>query len=405
MKRIRVFNYRERGDWMIENVKKTMRKISNMPVKGKVKIELFDELTGEKLEEISGENFISKNVHRYWMLQMKEIFNGGMGLNKTFKPNINYFNTMFLSAEAYAEDINQVDVLDKIVGYANTEYVGTDTFRGSLNKTESYVNDERFHYVFDFPTQAANDVPIQSIFFSSDLGESGYFRRSSLQMNSFGFGKKKQLEALYPLAVDDKYIYTSKDKKIYITDKNTFELIKEFDVLSGIYDFSAIECANGILYGFYRFDSYGVYRIDLDGTQTLIKTLDFRPGSSARYYDGKFYILEYGTKNIRVTDMNFNTIDIMSISDRYFCIYKGHFLHDYENTIRTLNGDLIGVWDIGTARSLATDGTYIYASYGDGFKVLDIRTLGSRYLLESPVVKTSTNTMKITYDFILPPIF
>lgn len=52
------------------------------------------------------------------------------------------------------------------------------------------------------------------------------------------------------------------------------------------------------------------------------------------------------------------------------------------------------------------DSTKMYLkTSNDNMLVLPKIYIGSRSLLESPVVKTETNTMKITYDFILPPIF
>src|SRR5690606_37275248 len=129
--------------------------------RGKIKVELFDDLTGRKIEEIKTENFIAKGIDYLYHLAMISIFTdgrytGGFNAYDSFNDPFQY---MILTDASHTEDpANEWVVKGKQIGFAHTNqtYSGSDEYRGSYNAGESFTNREQVHVVIDFPTHAGN---------------------------------------------------------------------------------------------------------------------------------------------------------------------------------------------------------------------------------------------------------
>ncbi|MCX7904153.1 MAG: hypothetical protein N2486_06545 [Caloramator sp.] len=154
---------------------KTIRQIKekdNIGIKGKVLVEIFDAKTNKKVKEAYTENIIPDLFFKDMFLRH---FAGGiMGINTRNQDQFNNsFECIYLTDSTKPESANSEKVTGNIIGYAyrNTEYSGTDTLRGTINKIESkmeIVNGKiRTTFVFDFPTHAANGR-FESIYWGAD---------------------------------------------------------------------------------------------------------------------------------------------------------------------------------------------------------------------------------------------
>jgi len=148
-------------DFLSNTVFKETKLKDDRGIKGKVLVELFDAKTNKKVKEAYTENIIPD-------LFFKDIFlrhfaGGIMGINNRSQDQFNNsFECIYLTDSTKPESSNTEKVTGNIIGYAyrNTEYSGTDTLRGTINKLESkmeILNGKiRATFVFDFPTHAAN---------------------------------------------------------------------------------------------------------------------------------------------------------------------------------------------------------------------------------------------------------
>ncbi|GIW49026.1 MAG: hypothetical protein KatS3mg079_502 [Caloramator sp.] len=148
-------------DFLSNTVFKEIKLKDGRGIKGKVLVELFDAKTNKKVKEAYTENIIPDLFFKDMFLRH---FAGGiMGINNRSQDQFNNsFECIYLTDSTKPESSNTEKVTGNIIGYAyrNTEYSGTDTLRGTINKVESkmeILNGKiRATFVFDFPTHAAN---------------------------------------------------------------------------------------------------------------------------------------------------------------------------------------------------------------------------------------------------------
>src|SRR5690606_27735439 len=145
----------------------------NFKPQGKIKVELFDDLTGKKVDELVGENFVSKGVRDVlFKMAMIGLFTQGKytGGRDYYRDINDPFEYMVLTDATHAEAPDSEWIIrGNTVGYAYTDYPysGGDTMRGSYNADESFTSREQVHIVIAFPTHAANGT-FQSIYFRSE---------------------------------------------------------------------------------------------------------------------------------------------------------------------------------------------------------------------------------------------
>ena len=127
--------------------------------RGIATVQLFD-LAGKKVLESKTENLITDRGMQFlrW-----SIFAGMLsGYSGTKPPSFaNYFNYINL-LDMVAEEKQEYSLpeVGSVIGYVNIQtYSGGDTKRGTINAQESvfdYTDYLHMHYVFDWPTHAAN---------------------------------------------------------------------------------------------------------------------------------------------------------------------------------------------------------------------------------------------------------
>lgn len=366
--------------------------------KGLIKIELFDAITDKKVKEINTHNFISKGVLDYiFKAKMRDVFTvgrvtGGGTVTNGFG---DIFQQISLTDADHAEDPNTEWLRKgKMIGYALTTvtYSGSDPLRGTYNSAESFTNAEQVHMVFDFPTSAANGT-FNSLYFNpngSSVNVYKYFNNTAL--NSIVSAKKYY----------DRYYLLTNDRKLQIYSLN-WELINEYSLNdTSIYDF---EIVDGYIYYTSSSSPKTIMRANINSPtdMTIILTGFGCRGITFDYDNQQFIITDYSNNLFKYYDVNFNLQKNTTHSASSYPIF-------YDSGVLLLGGNII-IEDKNenymlTSYSIkgVTDDSIIISDGNEGYKLPKVY-IGSRSLLESPVTKTSNVTMKITYDFILPPLF
>lgn len=134
----------------------------NSEIKGIVKVELFNADRSQKTYHAETENIINSSAVRLLFIEgfYRRLSIGG-------EINSNYsefpFRRIYLSDYKGEENVNEKYFKGNVVGWCekNTTYAGSSTTQGTINLSESYseVDSEGkilLHFVFDFPTHAAN---------------------------------------------------------------------------------------------------------------------------------------------------------------------------------------------------------------------------------------------------------
>lgn len=136
--------------------------------RGRTTVQLFNAETGEIEQEVMSENVINN-----WIA--KDAFDAAFrGRVNGHKTNLfaNPFAYLLLSDAAVPENADAKELVGRMYGYASREtYSGNAINRGTLNTAESWYNNRTTagktvaHFVFDFPTHAANGT-IRTIYWA-----------------------------------------------------------------------------------------------------------------------------------------------------------------------------------------------------------------------------------------------
>ena len=394
------------------------------PVRGFVKLELFDDLTGKKIEEITSENFISKYVYQYWEQLMRRSFiyhdesrQGDLSGFSTLLPFP--FQTFVLLDYNKPEDPqNESVALGKLIGYATrSTYSGSDTKRGSINLAESFANAEQLHYVFDFPTHAANGTFQSLAWVAASAGNYVIWPYFNLKI----FSGSTELKGR-ALSVTDTEIYIKEASAptVRVYDKATFQggstqPKRQFNLAyDSIFGFVY---AMGFLWSVSHRDGK-IRKVDPQNGATLA-TITPNSGTPSLLtgitFDGVDFWVTGETSVYRVgqdgtVKQGFQQVGTKIMDIAYMPEFDAFIVADDNDSylqVRNRNMELLCYFD-----SYASLGYDHCISYNNGeiwqsnyIELLSKQTnagLAARTLLPSAVTKTNMNTMKVTYDFILP---
>ncbi|MDI3311579.1 MAG: hypothetical protein QJR05_09180 [Thermoanaerobacterium sp.] len=331
-------------------------------IRGLVTVELFDAVIKKKVLEAKTENLITSIGYNYfrWAIQDRIIQSSSAS-----KPSFsNVFNQIQLYSSSQIESDDLYPETGNLVGWADqTAYAGSDTLRGSLNVTESNFNFDRYmrmHFVFDWPTNAANGT-FQTIIWA-------YSNPLQFAYNSFSSPDSYP----YGLAWDGTNLWLAggNTQKIYKLNPSTGAVISSFSSPDG-YPFGLTwDGTNLWLVGR---NTQKIYKLN-PSTGAVISS--FSSPDSAPYglgWDGTNLWLA-GSNTQKIYKLNPSTGAVIS-------------------SFSSPDSSPFG---------LGWDGTNLWLAGGYAHKIykLNQALYGARTLLASPVTKTSTNTMKIQYDFV-----
>lgn len=428
-----------------------MKEIVNLPEitkpKGKITLELIDSETGEVVEKVEKNNFISKGTEWVYAHKMKELFQSGMHTHGTgTTTSVNHlFETMLLTDADHKEDKeNEWLVKGHVVGEANTRrntVLPGDT-GGLLVTDESFVRPDHVRYVFNFSNDSANGT-ISSVYFKpAELLLSNY-NHSLFDTIKYSIGEDEHLfsngdNPCKILAYGD-YTIVIRAYKSYASSSNNI-IIQLFDSnmislgLRRIKDTtdrgsrtSSVSCciAKGDIYLGYDFlykTSVSDFISKMSGSDIespiLIDEITAVPelgrGVRGIGYDENRDRFIVGRSpngdNFEIYDSDFNILSSHTYSGRNY-----DFLIDYRDD--TIIGKYRNI-DFNTGsivdNALPLSG---FDKYGNMIQKLEIRSgsisdsiiipkfgFTSRARLSTPIEKTEQHIMKVTYDFILPSI-
>ncbi|MDK2918979.1 MAG: hypothetical protein PWQ37_1712 [Candidatus Petromonas sp.] len=166
-------------DYITGNINKEKKVKKDAGIKGKVLVQLFDANTNEKVIESYTENIIPDIVFKELFIRF---FAGDvMGIDSSYISRLKeLFSYIYLTDSTKPESASSEKISGNIIGYAerNSPYSGTDSKKGTINKTETTLEINngkiRVNFVFDFPTHAANGT-FESIYWGDDPDNLDYF--------------------------------------------------------------------------------------------------------------------------------------------------------------------------------------------------------------------------------------
>ena len=344
----------------------------------------------------------------------------------------------------------------------------TDTRRGSINTTESGFDPltGRHRIVVDFLTSAGNGI-IGSVYFQPVAGRTSEDPRGIFEPTTIMTGEEPHvrrlrldtvpggaIQALSMKQVNDQYYvlgrpmsYTASNIDHYIVyvfgaDGSFIRTINIYygSASSASYTIQDFEIHNGYVYASFDTSSLGVRRAPFDPASSEWR---FPSASTERLaalnllglcrHDGKWFGLGAGSSstgnplyefddgfNLTATHTLGNPVydytatggslpyGLRSGSVQYLSTSQPNPLFSQDGALVTSFGQ---VNPTGSGYEfLERGGADLVVGFADGLMVTregwfqPKHGISSRFRLPTPITKTSANTMKITYDFILPPL-
>ncbi|MED4354791.1 hypothetical protein P9265_21160 [Schinkia azotoformans] len=410
--------------------------LDNFSPKGHVKVELFDDLTGRKVDGKSKHNYISnyakKNFFKYLMY-------GGFTYKRAVNPQSYYdatnpFERMLLTTANHPENPDEFEYKGDVIGYASTKtaYSGSSPQIGTINTSESYINHGRCHFVFDFATNVAIGT-FQSIYFVPED-----FRLTSNSVSSLS-------NSITHLEIKDNFIYTVHSSGVFRKYDKYFNLVQEWTAAkivktnnpepSGFTTFNSPNFTIQDEYIYYSDTSNG-YRVNGNYPTQILRASLSDPLTAqwvTTFYDSNYksyppitfdrkrnlFYRTNGLSQLLIYDVNFNLLKTFSIGSNNgdLIVYGDLFTtsRDHYNINTGTDGlpefqkmNLTSAFDLvqqSYTSIVGFDDDFCYMQYtSSGTRIHCVPNVfvGSRCLLPEPVTKTNAQTMKITYDFILP---
>ena len=437
-------------------MKEEIEKQSMQP-KGVVTIETFDS-DGNPVQRVKANNFIAKGMDYRYYLEMLQAFRGESAAAYPFRK-------MMLTTANHLEDpAGEWYMKGDVIGWAKsgTPYALTDDVRGTINEAESINTGDRLRFVFDFATNQANGQ-IDSVYFSTDpedqsppaignygnLLPSGFASGIPDRTSAAGIPLVQIIDPDNPtwrvakvirhnnqyyalMATHQPLDFSQENRWLVVFDGNmAVQYRQELTVGDGFTDF---EIVGSKLYGAIALMSPHTQTYDITTTPWVDEGHTIMSGGLGSVIRG----LSYDLQNDAMDMIFYESVNTLRLEKRLLSDWsllststKNMYPITYENSapnslsevisqscklFRTAGGDLLtslfcinddGIIDIGGhgwpgSAQKGLTGVFddvIVDMYG---YIVPAHGFSSRFKLPTPVIKTSTNTMKVTYDFILP---
>lgn len=430
---------------LIENVKL----VNPINAKGRVTLTLTDADTGEVVENIEKDNFISRGVYEAMELQMKNLIQRRVSTGSNRNDGVaDPFSMMYLTDADHEEKPDSEWLIKgKLIGESYTtqsRYTNNAELSGMLNSEESFVDEDQVRMVVDFPAEAANG-DINSVYFAPDHRMfTNILSKSTNNTNRSGITKYRDR---YYVNVKGTVINVGDRDGVYgidVLDEN-FNILESYSFTGWpyIHDMTVYdEHIYGITYHNTSRLNRGIVKIpinDIDGfvnnpTDYYIfynssnndPALDLAGNSRVRI-NGITYMpdrqqfailwsqLSMNTPSIIfIYDTEFNLLDSITADFNFSYSSDGGGVNSYNAVLVYDDGMFVherGCLDVSTKNTLprgdkvrigGVDENFIFTA--DGIHQPKFG-FASRARLGSTVTKTSRYNMKVVYDFMLPSIY
>lgn len=401
---------------------------------GHVRVELRDRWTGRVVDSQEKDNLVTTATQKAYMFG-RWISPGNNGANATSRSNPLYATLLggiMLFGGTLTESASNIyfPASAKLVGYAGQFDSTANTFLGSYNATESTALTNGFTSVWDFGTSQANGT------IAALARTSHNFANNPIAAEDFrsSYGAQNVIIAHW-------IGYDSTTGNVYLTPRSQTTLNGTTYYISSIYKAKVNIFAVGLIGAYPPAEKW-----------TLVKNLTSSDGSTTAYnfvydkYDNNFVYASGTTLHVVAMDGTHTTKTLtgtsgsIAVTENYYWRFTGTTVYRIQKSnvsnittftfsataiVRPYENDIVFVSpDSGTwATIIYPDGTtiditglssyWVYAptryidlcySYTpiSGTQVYETLAITPNYLgtianLDSPVTKTSSQTMKITY--------
>lgn len=383
-------------------------KTPKQPVKGFVTVELFDKY-GDKIQTVKSKNMITQLTKNHMIWKMKEDFFRGCPGTLPGEPGYYLNNIVLTSSTLPPQDIAMQDT-GNVIGWANkSTYSGSDAHRGTINTAESYATNDKVHWVFDWPTHAANGTFQTILWGNIDTGTTGL---NSMWSTLYNMVQGRYIQGL---AHGGGYYWLSTTYSsypyIFKIDPNSFTNIANYGTPDNAP--RGITWGNNFLWLAGQ-EKDEIYKIDPANMTTVSSfSTPYADPRGLTWYNNHLWVICGDNK---IYELNPDTGTVLS----YLIPPKGNtqtLYFDNNGNIWASDPSIIYKFNPSTGAILTLidsptntivgiylneDGSLIVADNGYSGRIVKITDLqiGARTLLPQPVTKTSTNTMKVQYDFI-----
>lgn len=393
--------------------------------KGKIKLELFDAETGEKTSEHTKHNYVKQDIVDYATM---------MGRYKNFEHGIYVGGSRFFDSIVLTDADNPTQPLTERLLEGNVKGAGiigdqaSNALYGAWNPVESVLSDAYYKLVFDFPTSSGNGT-FQSIY--TTRKDSKYPTYMTL-LPPFDSGVRVSAMSTQPtnFYTQGGNIYRTEGNKFYkyrlpvfnigkYNDSYPLEVEQEYTIPFICQGYTIK--GNDIYFVDY---SYKVYKAPLSNpsSTTVIKTFttsEFAGSAFGIEYIPKnnvFAIYSNGNNNLYLFSSDFETklgqtaVSIGSEALRMYVpkncpnrLVAGNITIDVD-TLKEVRNVVYPKY--GECGELSSGVCFYKATSSDSkqYTLASSSQFFSRVLLDAPVTKTPQNTMKITYEFNIPPV-
>lgn len=410
---------------------------------GTTTIEIFDSKTNKKVHEVKSENILNNINNKFAFMDFYyERIKGSISSTVYSAP----FGYLLLTNYNGLEDADLMAHRGAIVGYAEkiTPYVGASIQRGTINSVETKLDTDGtglLHFVFDFPTNAANGT-FQSVWWTKREYISLVY--SELTISGTG-GAKLTFSSSYTKGYV--FLTTNNGKKLIVTYKDNstlssglcyavdcFILNDDFTVASQFILSSKVSssiynqfCGVGVgddslilVNGYISTNNIAILNLTT-GVVTYLSLATPDQRNLVQMVGSNLYLVKENI--IKVYTVNGSTVtfvkDIPFASNTsnymYFQVVDGlpHFCgadgYGYKLENNNLQISNYYLWNGESRLDQSNPYPYIWSGKETGINYSSgeikmrryepINYVGAQNLLPEPITKTPTNTMKIQYDF------
>lgn len=391
----------------------SVERLNIMPhVKGHVAVDVMED--GRIVDHAEHDNYVSPFVYdalRKYVNAHFMMLHDTTNLYDRGSFNQYALNSAFILTD-YAGPVNTRErvIHGTPLSYGYHQYVSNNAYECSFNQDESYRKANSLRFVFDFSTSQGNGT-FQSIYSGPSTSNPNYYAGYDLLVSN-----------------DVSWPATYCDGKIYVSGEDSLTVFTVDDWITrlngGAWDRQTVQVLNVGLYNYTILTAYNhsIYWVN-DRSVYSAPVSDLTNVTTHNIGDYCQAISYSAIRNSFFISISTTEVREYSTSFELKKTFTGNYGSYYISAMPEENSVLIGtrVYDIDdNANALKSCArwqkaeTFYSMSFISGF-VLTYGTfattglyLGTQYFsrarLDKPVTKNSRQTMKITYDFNMPPI-
>lgn len=390
----------------------SVERLNIMPhVKGHVAVDVMED--GRIVDHAEHDNYVSPFVYdalrkyvnaQFMMLSDKEELSHTVSVFPQYA-----FNSAFILTD-YAGPVNTRErvIHGTPLSYGYHQYVSNNVNECSFNQDESYRKANSLRFVFDFSTSQGNGT-FQSIYSSPSMSNPAY---------RAGYGLLTGWQVRWPVTYCDGKIYTPDTDMLiaftlddWITRLNgdTWNRVKTQVPNAGLTSYTTLTAYNHSIYWVNRQSICSAPVSDLTDVTTHNIGDSCRDISYSAIRDSFFILFqnevrEYSTSFQLKKTFTGNYYHVSAMPEEN-SILLGNRVYDIDDNANALKP--CARWEENSPFDCMTFIGSFALAYGSSYANTGLY-LGSQYFsrarLDKPVTKNSRQTMKITYDFNMPPI-